>query len=99
MAHPKDWFRRRLAQPNDRPVAAAAAVEDPFAGDGLLELSQAPALPARELPKPGERRLHGFIERRGPIPPPRRPIQQPNRITLDRSAFAVRPDIVRAAPA
>jgi Cdc6-like AAA superfamily ATPase len=99
MAHPKDWFRRRLAQPNDRPAAAAAAVEDPFAGDGVLEFSQAPALPARELPKPGERRLHGFIERRGPIPPPRRPMQKPNGISIDRSAFAVRPEIVRAAPA
>ncbi len=99
MAHPKDWFRRRLAQPNDRPAAAAAAVDDPFAGDGVLDLGHAAAGPARELPKAGERRLHGFIERRGPIPPPRRPTLKPHGITIDRSAFAVRPEIVRTAPA
>jgi Cdc6-like AAA superfamily ATPase len=99
MAHPKDWFRRRLAQPNDRPAATAAAVDDPFAGDGVLDLGQTAALAARELPKAGERRLHGFIERRGPIPPPRRPMLKPHGITIDRSAFAVRPEIVRTAPA
>jgi len=97
MAHPKDWFRRRLAQPNERPAVAAAA-DDPFAGDGVLDLGQA-AAPAREPPKAGERRIHGFMERRGPIPPPRRPMVKPSGITIDRSAFTVRPEIVRTAPA
>jgi Cdc6-like AAA superfamily ATPase len=96
MAHPKDWFRRRLAQPNERP-AAAAAVDDPFAGDGVLDLGQATA-PDREPAKAGERRLHGFIERRGPIPAPRRPMVKPSGITIDRSAFTVRPEIVRTGP-
>jgi len=97
MAHPKDWFRRRLAQPNERP-AAAAAVDDPFAGDGVLDLGQA-AASDRESPKASERRLHGFIERRGPIPPPRRPMVKPSGISIDRSAFTVRPEIVRTGPA
>ena len=99
MAHPKDWFRRRLVQPNEHPAATAAAVDDPFAGDGVLDLGQTAALPARELPKASERRLHGFIERRGPVPPPRRPMVKPHGITIDRSAFAVRPEIVRTPTA
>ncbi|MGO8918424.1 MAG: AAA family ATPase [Stellaceae bacterium] len=87
MSNPKDWFRRRRpSSPDD----AAAGDAGPSGGEGILDLGRG-AMLLREAPAAIEGKPPSLMERRGPIPPP------PRRegVTLDRSAFAVRPEIIR----
>ncbi|HZB89861.1 MAG TPA: hypothetical protein VE397_00370, partial [Stellaceae bacterium] len=86
MPNPKDWFRRRRAP------AEADILErdvDPFSGDGILDLGR-----AATLLRDGEPPI--MMEKRGPIPPPPTALPRREGVTLDRSAFAVRPEIVRS---
>jgi len=53
----------------------------------------------REPPPLHDRKPLPLAERRGPVPPPRAPLQRREGVALDRSAFTVRPELVRARPA
>lgn len=76
MPHPKDWFRRR------RTDLAEADGRDPFAEEGVLDLSRAAVMLRDSAPLS--------------VPPPsRRP--EKGRM-LHSSAFTVRPELVRRAP-
>ncbi len=82
MANPKDWFRRRPSGLDALTTPSA----DPFNGDAVLDLGQDATVLSDPPP---------LSEKRGPVPPP-----APRRegIPLDRSAFAVRPELVRPRP-
>jgi Cdc6-like AAA superfamily ATPase len=86
MSNPKDWFRRRRLASSDEP-----AVHDTVAAGGESSAGRGATL-LREAPPTIESRPPGLGERRAPVPPLRR-----EGVTLDRSAFAVRPEIVRRA--
>jgi Cdc6-like AAA superfamily ATPase len=90
MPHPKDWFRRRRTE---TPANKTERDGDPFMGDGILDLGRSAAL-LREAGA-AEHKPNIVPERPGPVPPPR--TLQPRRegTVLDRSAFAVRPEVVR----
>jgi len=90
MSNPKDWFRRR---PSLNGLGGPSV--DPFNGDGVLDLGHSAAA-MREPPLLSDATGHRLAERRGTVPPPPRPAP-PNRdgATLDRGAFAMRPEIVR----
>jgi Cdc6-like AAA superfamily ATPase len=91
MPHPRDWFRRR-------PAVAADGIRPQAAGDAVLDLGQN-GTRLREPPPLHDRKPLPLAERRGPVPPPRAPLQRREGVTLDRSAFTVRPELVRARPA
>jgi Cdc6-like AAA superfamily ATPase len=85
MSHPKDWFRRRRSQ-----SPAGVGEADPFAGETILDLGQGAATLL------GGVKLDKEIKVDQPAtvpPPPARPHREGTRI--DRSAFLVRPEIVR----
>jgi Cdc6-like AAA superfamily ATPase len=91
MPNPRDWFRRRPAAPDGlRPQGT---------GDAVLDLGQNAAR-LREPPPPlHDRKPLPLAERRGSVPPPRAPLQRREGVALDRSAFTMRPELVRARPA
>ena len=98
MSNPKDWFRRRRTSSPDGSPARDA---DPFPEDEVLDLAGSETLlrettPPTEVRPPIEVRPIGWFERRGPVPPPRAPLPPREGVTLDRSAFAIRPEIVRS---
>ncbi|HUC66437.1 MAG TPA: ATP-binding protein [Stellaceae bacterium] len=93
MPNPKDWFRRRRAPSADD---LAERDVDPFSSDGILDLGRAATL-LREAEPPAEHKPPIMVEKRGPVPPPpHTPMPRREGMTLDRSAFAVRPEIVRS---
>src|SRR5579883_1722338 len=94
MPNPKDWFRRRRSLPLDSTTPASA---DPFSGDGILDLGIGASM--LHDPPAEERKPHNLAERRGSVPPPAYG-GPPRReaTTLDRSAFTIRPEIVRTLP-
>jgi len=90
MSNPKDWFRRRPAL-----NVAGGPNADPFNGDAVLDLGHSAAA-MREPPLLSDATGHRLAERRGSVPPP--PRSAPPRregATLDRGAFAARPEVVR----
>jgi Cdc6-like AAA superfamily ATPase len=89
MSNPKDWFRRRPAL-NGIGVSSV----DPFNGDTVLDLGHGAAI-MREPPSLSDAMGYQLAERRGSVPPPGAPRRDGS---VDRSAFAVRPDIVRPRP-
>src|SRR5579883_2189051 len=94
MPNPKDWFRRRRSLPLDSAEPASA---DPFSGDGILDLGIGASM--LHDPPAEERKPRALAERRGSVPPPAY-ASPPRReaTTLDRSAFTIRPEIVRTLP-
>jgi len=85
MSHPKDWFRRRRSK-----TPASAGEADPFAGETILELGQGTALLLGGVKLEKET----TVDQPAAVPPPpARPHREGTRI--DRSAFMVRPEIVR----
>ena len=91
MPNPKDWFRRRRIPTAEVEEDADA---DPFTTEGVLDLGRAATL-LREAEPLSEPRASLAAERRGPVPPPATPILHRDRAVLERSAFAVRPEILR----
>jgi Cdc6-like AAA superfamily ATPase len=91
MPNPRDWFRRR-------PAAAPEGVRPQAGGESVLDLGQNSAR-LREPPPLHERKPLPLPERRGPVPPPRAPLQRREGVALDRSAFTIRPELVHARPA
>jgi len=96
MSNPKDWFRRRRTPPLDGGIAEHDG--DPFSGAGILDLGRAGSH-AHEAQSPVAAKP-SWVEKRGPVPPPTRP-PAPRRegVPLDRSAFTVRPEIIRSVDA
>ncbi len=92
MSNPKDWFRRRRTPSTDEPAEIDI---DPFRGEEApgrgATLLREPALAMGGNPPPD------LPARPGPVPPPLSPLPRRDGVTLDRSAFAVRPEIVRSA--
>ena len=85
MSHPKDWFRRRRSQ-----TSADAGEADPFAGETILDLGQA----ATMLLGGVKFNKETTVDQPAAVPPPpARPHREGTRI--DRSAFLVRPELIR----
>src|SRR5690348_10692230 len=92
MPNPKDWFRRRRVPAPDGQGERDA---DPFSGDGVLDLGRAATL-LRETAPTGDGKPAILVERHRPVPPPPHPpLPRREAPILDRSAFAVRPEIIR----
>jgi nucleoside-triphosphatase THEP1 len=91
MPNPRDWFRRR-------PAVAPEGLRPQASGEAVLDLGQNGAR-LRDPPPLHERKPLPLAERRGPVPPPRAPLQRRDGVALDRSAFAIRPELVHARPA
>jgi Cdc6-like AAA superfamily ATPase len=92
MPNPKDWFRRRRVP---APEGQGERDADPFSGDGVLDLGRAATL-LRETATAGDSRPAILVERHTPVPPPPHPpLPRREAAMLERSAFAVRPEIVR----
>lgn len=92
MSNPRDWFRRRRILPHD---GTFPLTDDPFAEDGILDLGQgAMMLHQAAAPEIGERAAGG--ERGIAAPSPFRSAKQRREgRVIERSAFAIRPEIVR----
>lgn len=91
MPNPKDWFRRRRPT---LPSGPAPENADPFIGDAILDLGRGATM-LQQTPAISEARASHSMERRGSVPPPRAQAPRREGAVLDRSAFAVRPEIVR----
>src|SRR5579883_808190 len=91
MPNPKDWFRRRRPT---LPSDPAQENSDPFIGDAILDLGRGATM-LQGTSAMSEAKTPHAPERRGPVPPPRSPAPRREGTVLDRSAFAVRPEIVR----
>jgi Cdc6-like AAA superfamily ATPase len=86
MSHPKDWFRRRRSQ-----TPAGTGGADPFAGETVLDLGQSAAILLGGVRLDKET----TVDQPATVPPPpTRPHREGTRI--DRSAFLVRPELVRS---
>ena len=97
MPNPREWFRRR------RSAALGSAAEesdDPFSGDGILDLGRG-AMLIHETTPPAEPKRPEIGERRDhvPPPPPRAAVARREGRMLDRSAFTIMPEIVRSGDA
>ena len=96
MPNPRDWFRRRRTA---APEGTAEPEGDPFAGESILDLGRG-GTRLREADSLAEERTHEPMERLGTVPPPPRPPRlRRDGVMLDRSAFAVRPELVRSGDA
>lgn len=92
MSNPKDWFRRRRVGGSGDTSRDPA---DPFADDTVLELGESAILLRASVAGADDRRLMLSPEV-GSVPPPLRPAgsHRAGRV-IDRSAFAIRPEIRR----
>jgi Cdc6-like AAA superfamily ATPase len=88
MLNPRDWFRRRRSAFDEEP----AEIPD----DAVLDLGVKATL-LRDQPG----RSDATATERRPVPPPRPAVRHRDGVTLDRSAFAIRPELLRrsAGPA
>jgi Cdc6-like AAA superfamily ATPase len=91
MPNPRDWFRRR-------PAAAPDGLRPQASGEAVLDLGQNAAR-LREPPLLQDVKPLPLGERRVPVPPPRPTMPRRDGVALDRSAFTVRPELIRARPA
>src|SRR5258708_14318022 len=89
MSNPKGWFRRRPGW-----TVEGGPNADPFNGDAVLDLGHSAAA-MREPPLLSDATGHRLAERRGSVPPPRSAPPRREGATLDRGAFAARPEVVR----